>query len=231
MMADLMLEVKNLSGGYDDLIIVKNISLNVYSGQVVSVTGRNGVGKSTLMKLISGSLKLSDGTVFVLNQDVRSIAKHKRLKMGVSYAPQESIVFDELSLEENLTLHYEGTDLESYDEVFKYFPRLKERLGQRAGTLSGGEKKLLSFSRVIAEPTKMVLLDEPTEGVQSDNIELMAEIIIKEKAKGRGFLIVDQNLTFLEKFNDVIHLMDHGEAIFKMEGLMFREDIEERITI
>ena len=191
-MTNQILDVKGLSGGYDDLIIVKDITLRVSSGQVVSLTGRNGVGKSTLMKLISGTLKFTNGTVFFLNSDIQKIAKHKRFDLGMSYAPQESIVFDELSLEENLTLHYEDSSLERYERLFKRFPRLEERLAQKAGTLSGGEKKLLSFSRTIAEPTKLVLLDEPTEGVQSDNIDLMSEVINEEKSKGRGFLIVDQ---------------------------------------
>ena len=89
----------------------------------------------------------------------------------------------------------------------------------------------MSFSRVLAEPSKLILLDEPTEGVQSDNIELMAQIIREEKLKGRGFLIVDQNLTFLEAFNDIMHLIDHGEQIFKIEGVDFREEIEARVVI
>ena len=230
-MTNQILDVKGLSGGYDDLIIVKDITLRVSSGQVVSLTGRNGVGKSTLMKLISGTLKFTNGTVFFLNSGIQKIAKHKRFDLGMSYAPQESIVFDELSLEENLTLHYEDSNLERYERLFKRFPRLEERLAQKAGTLSGGEKKLLSFSRTIAEPTKLVLLDEPTEGVQSDNIDLMSEVINEEKSKGRGFLIVDKNLTFLEAFNDIIHLIDHGEQIYKTEGVNFRKEIESRIVI
>tara|TARA_B110000438_G_scaffold303453_1_gene365002 strand:- start:192 stop:884 length:693 start_codon:yes stop_codon:yes gene_type:complete len=230
-MMNQILEVKNLSGGYDDLIIVKDITLGVSLGQVVSLTGRNGVGKSTLLKLISGTLKSSNGKVLFLKSEIQKIAKHKRFDLGMSYAPQENIVFDELSLEENLTLHYEDSSLERYERLFKSFPRLEERLTQKAGTLSGGEKKLLSFSRAIAEPTKLVLLDEPTEGVQSDNIDLMSEVINEEKSKGRGFLIVDQNLTFLEAFNDIIHLIDHGEQIYKTEGINFRKEIESRIVI
>ena len=134
-MTNQILDVKGLSGGYDDLIIVKDITLRVSSGQVVSLTGRNGVGKSTLMKLISGTLKFTNGTVFFLNSDIQKIAKHKRFDLGMSYAPQESIVFDELSLEENLTLHYEDSSLERYERLFKRFPRLEERLAQKAGTL------------------------------------------------------------------------------------------------
>ena len=145
--------------------------------------------------------------------------------------PQERIVFDNLSVKDNLTLHYPDTHLDRYSNLFENFPRLHERLGQRAGTLSGGEKKLLSFIRAIAEPSNLVLLDEPTEGVQSDNIELMAQVICSQKSQGRGFLVVDQNLTFLELITDTIHLIDHGEQVYKTDNKRFRVEIETRISI
>ncbi len=226
-----MLDIKGLSGGYNDLIVVRGISLHVSEGETVSVTGRNGVGKTTLMRLLSGSLPCSGSVVNFLGTDMINLAEHKRFALGISYAPQERIIFDDLSVEDNLTLHYQDTDLNRYDSYFEKFPRLRDRLKQRAGTLSGGEKKLLSFTRAVAEPTRLVLLDEPTEGVQSDNIELMAQIISDEKNKGRGFLIVDQNLTFLENITDTIHLMDHGEQIYQANGVNFRTEIESRISI
>ena len=226
-----MLDIKGLSGGYNDLIVVRGISLHVSEGETVSVTGRNGVGKTTLMRLLSGSLPCSGSVVNFLGTDMINLAEHKRFALGISYAPQERIIFDDLSVEDNLTLHYQDTDLNRYDSYFEKFPRLRDRLKQRAGTLSGGEKKLLSFTRAVAEPTRLVLLDEPTEGVQSDNIELMAQIISDEKNKGRGFLIVDQNLTFLENITDTIHLMDHGEQIYQSNGVNFRTEIESRISI
>lgn len=226
-----MLEVENLSGGYNDLIVVRDISLDVSEGETVSITGRNGVGKTTLMRLLSGSLSSAGGIVNFLGTDMINLAEHKRFSLGISYAPQERIIFDDLSVEDNLTLHYQDTDLDRYNNYFEKFPRLRERLKQRAGTLSGGEKKLLSFTRAVAEPTRLILLDEPTEGVQSDNIELMAQVISDEKNKGRGFLIVDQNLTFLEAITDTIHLMDHGEQIYQANGINFRADIESRISI
>ena len=226
-----MLDIKGLSGGYNDLIVVRGISLHVSEGETVSVTGRNGVGKTTLMRLLSGSLPCSGSVVNFLGTDMINLAEHKRFALGISYAPQERIIFDDLSVEDNLTLHYQDTDLNRYDSYFEKFPRLRDRLKQRAGTLSGGEKKLLSFTRAVAEPTRLVLLDEPTEGVQSDNIELMAQIISDEKNKGRGFLIVDQNLTFLEDITDTIHLMDHGEQIYQANGVNFRTEIESRISI
>ena len=230
-MSNPILEIENLSGGYGDLVVVRDISLSVWEGHAISLTGRNGVGKTTLMRLISGSLPLAGGTVRFLGTSIGGIAEHKRFALGISCAPQERIVFDGLTVEDNLTLHYQESDLERYANLFEKFPRLHERLGQRAGTLSGGEKKLLSFTRAIAEPTRLVLLDEPTEGVQSDNIKLMAQVITEEKTKERGFLIVDQNLTFLEAITDTIHLIDHGEQIYQTDEASFRAAIESRISI
>ncbi|SVA04465.1 uncharacterized protein METZ01_LOCUS57319 [marine metagenome] len=183
------------------------------------------------MRLISGSLPCSSGELKFLGSNIVQSGGHKRFSTGMSYAPQENIVFDDLTVEENLTIHYRDSSLDRYNALFEKFPRLNERLAQRAGTLSGGEKKLLSFSRVIAEPTQLVLLDEPTEGVQSENMYLMGQVINEEKSKGRGFLIVDQNLTFLEAFTDTIHLIDHGEQIFQTEGNKFRTEIESLIAI
>ena len=230
-MTSSLLAIKNLSGGYGDLLVIRSVSLSVLSGRAISITGRNGVGKSTLMRLISGSLPCSSGELKFLGSNIVQSGGHKRFSTGMSYAPQENIVFDDLTVEENLTIHYRDSSLDRYNALFEKFPRLNERLAQRAGTLSGGEKKLLSFSRVIAEPTQLVLLDEPTEGVQSENMYLMGQVINEEKSKGRGFLIVDQNLTFLEAFTDTIHLIDHGEQIFQTEGNKFRTEIESLIAI
>ena len=230
-MTEKALEVDNLSGGYGDLKVVKEISLDVYEGSANGVTGRNGVGKTTFLKLICGALPLFGGHVRLYGRIINRLPSHSLFQLGISYAPQESIVFDGLTVQENLTLHYSSSNLDRYTYVFKKFPRLKDRLQQKAGTLSGGEKKLLSFSRAVSEPTKLVILDEPTEGVQSDNIILMAQVINEEKVKGRSFLIVDQNITFLEAFSDRVHLFDHGEQTYHTDGPNFRNDIEKRILI
>lgn len=230
-MRELILEVRGLSGGYGDLVVVRDISLNVRNGIVISITGRNGVGKTTLMRLISGSLPLNSGEIHFLGKKINGVAEHERFALGISYAPQERIVFDGLTVEDNLTLHYQESGLKRYSDLFDKFPRLHERLEQRAGTLSGGEKKLLSFTRVVAEPTRLVLLDEPTEGVQEDNIQIMVKVITEEKNKGRGFLIVDQNLTFLEAITDTIHLIDHGEQVYQTDEPDFRLEVESRISI
>ena len=230
-MSDNVIQIEGVTGGYGDLIVVRDISFNVRAGETISITGRNGVGKTTFIKILSGSLPLSGGKIEFRGVNLSNMAEHKRFNLGISYAPQERIVFDDLSVEDNLTLHYQETDLDRYEDFFDKFPRLKERLKQRAGTLSGGEKKLLSFTRAVAEPTELVLLDEPTEGVQFDNINHMSQIISNECSKGRAFIVVDQNLSFLESITDAVHLIDHGEQIYYTDEKDFRPEIESRISI
>jgi len=227
-----LLSVENLSGGYGDIIVVNDLSLTLPKGQTACVTGRNGVGKSTLMRLITGSLKPASGRVMFGGQNLIGAPAHGRARQGMGYAPQEGVVFDTLTVAENLTLHHRNRSLERYADLFKAFPRLPDRLAQRAGTLSGGEKKILSFCRTLAENTALVILDEPTEGVQPENIALMAEAINRGKAAGRTFLIVEQNLSMIEAVADQALLMDHGECIYTHSGTEnLRAELAQRLKI
>ena len=227
-----LLKVEGLSGGYGDVTVVRDVSVTVDGGQAVFVTGRNGVGKSTLVKLIAGQLGLGNGSIAMAGRDVTTLPAHGRRQSGIGYAPQEGVVFDDLPIFENLTLHYPDRDLDRYRDLFRLFPRIEERLLQTAGTLSGGEKKILSFCRALAEETPLVILDEPSEGVQPENIDRMAGVILNEKARGRSFLIVEQNLTLVEQAADHVYLLDHGECVFetgRSENL--REVLSKRLQI
>ena len=140
-------------------------------------------------------------------------------------------MFDELTVAENLVLHHRDGSLRRYEALFEHFPFLGERLGQRAGTCSGGEKKILSFCRAFAEDTALVVLDEPTEGVQPENIARMAEAL-ETAAPGRAFLIVEQNLNFIERTADRVHLLDHGECVFEAASRPgLREELAARLRI
>ncbi|WP_375589487.1 ATP-binding cassette domain-containing protein [Hoeflea alexandrii] len=227
-----LLSIENLTGGYGEIVIVTGLSLVLLQGQALCMTGRNGVGKSTLVRLVTGSLKPASGRVVFEGEDLTFAPAHGRARQGMGYAPQEGVVFDTLSVAENLTLHHRHRSLERYKELFAMFPRLPDRLGQRAGTLSGGEKKILSFCRALAEDTRLVILDEPTEGVQPENIALMAEAINRAKAAGRSFLIIEQNLSLVEAVADQAALMDHGECIYTHSGTInLRTELAERLKI
>lgn len=232
MSGEALLSVETLSGGYGEIIIVNDLSLSLANGQAVCVTGRNGVGKSTLARLVTGALKPASGRVMFVGEELTFAPSHGRARQGMGYAPQEGVVFDALSVAENLTLHHRNRSLERYADLFVMFPRLPERLAQRAGTLSGGEKKILSFCRALAEDTRLVILDEPTEGVQPENIALMAEAINRAKSDGRGFLIIEQNLSLVEAVADHAVLMDHGECIYTHSGTEnLRTELAERLKI
>jgi branched-chain amino acid transport system ATP-binding protein len=227
-----LLSIENLTGGYGEIVIVSNLSLSLLQGQALCVTGRNGVGKSTLVRLVTGALRPASGRVVFEGADLTFAPAHGRARQGMGYAPQEGVVFDTLSVAENLTLHHRDRSLDRYRELFAMFPRLPGRLGQRAGTLSGGEKKILSFCRALAEDTRLVILDEPTEGVQPENIALMAEAINRAKAAGRGFLIVEQNLSLVEAVADEAALMDHGQCIYTYSGAVnLRAELSSRLKI
>jgi ABC-type branched-subunit amino acid transport system ATPase component len=227
-----LLLVDNLSGGYGEIIVVSDLSLTLSRGQVVCISGRNGVGKSTLVRLITGSLKPASGNLVFDRQDLTYAPAHSRARQGMGYAPQEGVVFDTLSVVENLTLHHRDRSLERYASLFAAFPRLSDRLAQRAGTLSGGEKKILSFCRALAEDTALVILDEPTEGVQPENIALMAEAINSGKEAGRAFLIVEQNLRLVEAVADKALLIDHGECVYTHFGTEnLRRELAQRLQI
>lgn len=209
-----VLSIDALSGGHGDITVIHRFSAAVAPGELAFVTGRNGVGKSTLVKLVAGHLPVRAGRLTFRGEDLTAAPGHRRRRLGLGYAPQEGIVFDELTVAENLTLQYASRSLDRYEALFARFAFLAERLAQRAGTLSGGEKKILSFCRALAEDTALVILDEPSEGVQAENIARMAAAIREAAAGGRAFLVVEQNLNLVEEVADRVYLLDRGACVY-----------------
>ncbi|MDN8616611.1 ABC transporter ATP-binding protein [Variovorax ginsengisoli] len=201
--------------GYGDTMVLRGLSGSAGPGRVLGVLGRNGVGKTTLMRALAGFLPLREGTLTLGGHDLSQVAPHQRLARGMAYAPQEDVVFGDLSVQENLWLHLDDRDPQRYAACLQAFPRLGERMAQRAGSLSGGERKLLSFTRTMGLRAALSLLDEPTEGVQPENIERMAALLRARKAEGAGFVIVEQNLEFLLAVADDLMAIDHGECLLK----------------
>lgn len=218
--------------GYGDTMVVRGVSGRVGRGKVLGVLGRNGVGKTTLVRALTGFLPVREGEVHWQGRSMKGVAPHARLKRGIAYAPQENVVFGDLSVEENLWLYRQTPDLGVYAAYFDAFPRIRERLAQRAGALSGGERKLLSFVRTLGAGAPLSILDEPTEGVQPENIDRMASCVIKRKSQGASFLIVEQNLSFLEAVADDVLVLNHGECVLTgdMAGLG-RERLEAHLVV
>lgn len=225
-------EFQSITSGYADTVVVREISGHLGSGQVLGILGRNGVGKTTLLKALSGFLPLMGGSVTWQGKNLSTIPSFARLSKGIAYAPQENIVFGDLSVRDNLFLHLSDKKQARYDYLLSKFPRLNERMTQRAGALSGGERKLLSFVRTMGLAMPLSLLDEPTEGVQPENIDLMAALIVERKLQGASFIVVEQNLSFIEKIADNVCVLDHGDLVLEGDIThLGREEIERHLVV
>lgn len=227
-----LLEFEGLVCGYGDTMVLRGLGGVVGPGRVLGVLGRNGVGKTTLMRALTGFLPLREGRVRFDGRDLAAVPPHRRLALGMAYAPQEDVVFGDLSVQDNLWLHLNDREPERYGDCLREFPRLAERLTQRAGSLSGGERKLLSFTRTMGLRAALSVLDEPSEGVQPENIDRMAALVRERKALGASFVIVEQNLEFLLAVADDLMALDHGECLLEGRAADFgREALEAHLMV
>ena len=211
-MSAMRLEFEGLVGGYGEVVVVSGVSGAVAAGEVLCVIGRNGVGKSTLLKMLFGQLLCREGSVRLEGRAIDGVEAAARRALGISYCPQERPVFDDLSVRDNLTLMRADRGLTAFIPLFARFPILERRLKQHAGTLSGGEKKILSFARGLAEAQPLLLLDEPSEGVQWENIVHMAASIETAKRAGTALVVVEQNLAFAELIADRYLVIEQGRV-------------------
>jgi urea transport system ATP-binding protein len=193
-----LLETKNLSVFYDEICVCQGVSLQVDAGEAVCLLGRNGVGKTTLLKCLMRHLPCRQGAITFDGRDVTGLKPYEMARLGVGYVPQGRMIFPDLSVRDNLKLGTmararNGGDIPEI--VFEYFPRLKERLGQRGGTLSGGEQQMLAVGRALASVPKLVLLDEPSEGLSAAATHELIEVLLRlRREMGMSILLVEQNL-------------------------------------
>lgn len=210
-----MLNVEGLKSGYQRVQILHGVTLNIDEGEIVSVIGRNGVGKSTFMKTVIGIIPAAEGKIFFQNEDISRQKAHLRAKLGIGYVPQGHGIFPFLSVEENLKMGRmiapspSGED--RMEHVYHYFPKLKDRRRQLAGTMSGGEQAMLSIGRVLVGNPSLLLLDEPSEGVQPNIVELMGEIVkqISEEMK-LTVLMVEQHMGLMQQISQRAYVMNKG---------------------
>jgi len=218
-----LLSFAGVTGGYGATTVVRGVGGAVAAGEACCVLGRNGVGKTTLMRLLTGHLPLQSGTVDFAGRSLDGLAPDRRHRLGLVYCPQERPVFDNLSVRDNLGL-MEPFDAHRHAPLLAAFPILEARMDQSAGTLSGGERKILSFVRGVAETGQLLLLDEPSEGVQQENVERMAGFLHEAKAAGRALLVVEQNLAFAREIADRVMVMDHGAVVLAGAAADITED-------
>ncbi len=209
------LEVADLCGGYDDTLVHRGISFTLGKGEVLGVLGRNGTGKTTLARMIAGLLPLTGGSIRLEGVELADLPPWERRKRGIGYLPQSDLAFDTLTVAENLALIEHAPDTSA---MRRRFPRIWERLHQEAGSMSGGERKILGFVRALLEQTGIVVLDEPSEGVQQENILHMDDVILEECAKGRSFILIEQNVAMLERIAGQVIGFDNNGISYRAQG-------------
>ncbi|MGY6537136.1 MAG: ABC transporter ATP-binding protein [Pararhodobacter sp.] len=209
-----MLSLRDISVGYGDTLVLRDVSLALQPGQVLGVIGRNGTGKSTLARLIGGELRPATGQITLEGRDIAAMPPWVRARAGIAVMPQTDMVFDALTVAENLAL-MGRVDL---GEAGERFPRITERLTQLAGSMSGGERKILGFVRAMLAPARLVVLDEPSEGVQAENIAHMQALVAAARVRGVAVVLMEQNIAMVEALADVVIGLDSGGIIYHATG-------------
>lgn len=213
-----MLQCKDIRSGYGHLPVLHGVDLEVSAGEVVAVLGRNGVGKTTLLKTLAGALALRSGRLDLDGEDVSRLVAHRRARAGIAHVPQGRGIFGRLTVEENLTVGTRAAGSRArktvLDEVFSFFPVLRDRRGETAGNFSGGQQQQLAIARALCGAPKVLLLDEPSEGIQPNIVHEIGTLIPKlAQQYGIAVLLVEQNLDLVAHAATRCLFMDKGRIV------------------
>jgi ABC-type branched-subunit amino acid transport system ATPase component len=211
-----ILAVQGLNVSYGESKVLFDADLHVSQGQVVTCVGRNGAGKTTLLKTIAGFLKPTAGSITFNNMDIIGLRSYDIAKMGLKYIPQDKKVFSDLTVRENLELGSYATKDFNWDPVTDHFPKLKNLMDRKAGFLSGGERQMLMIGRAILGNPKVLLIDEPTEGL-APSIVAHLRGAFKDLSKKSALVIVEQNLPLVCAISDKIYALKEGRIVAKLE--------------
>lgn len=226
-----MLNIENLQAYYGDSRILNDVSLSVAPRQVVCLLGRNGVGKTTLMKTVMGVVKPRQGTIVLDGENITSYQPNQRAWAGIGYVPQGRGIFPHLTVYENLLMGFEANrsykfDQAALDEMFQVFPVLKTMRQRVAGTLSGGQQQQLAIARALVRSPKLLLLDEPTEGIQPSIMLEIEEVILSlQEQKHISILVVEQFLDFALAIADYFYVMETGAIVAQGKIDQFTDEI------
>jgi len=210
-----LLELHNVHTYYGESYVLKGVDLNLERGSVVAVLGRNGVGKTTLIRTIMGLTPARQGTIVYQGTEISALPTYRIARMGIGLVPQGRHLFSSLTTKENMTVAMRSTGSRSgsLEKVVSRFPNLKERLQTRAVRLSGGEQQILAFGRALAGEPTLLLLDEPTEGLAPLLVTEIGNFIREIRQQGISILIVEQSLPFVLKIADVAYIMSKGVIV------------------
>ncbi|MBI3330009.1 MAG: urea ABC transporter ATP-binding subunit UrtE [Nitrospinae bacterium] len=227
-----MLTIQGISVGYGESQILRNVHLHVPQGRVVCLMGRNGVGKTTLLKSVMGLLPPWVGTIVLDGQDITRLKPEQRARRGIGYVPQGREIFPQLTVLENLRiglLGKKGGNGRVPDEVFQLFPALRRMLDRKGGFLSGGEQQQLAIARALVTAPRLLLLDEPTEGIQPSIILEIEAVIEQIKARGNiSILLVEQYLEFAWRLADAYSIMEKGAIVAEGKTAELTEEVVKR---
>ena len=225
-MSSALLSLQNLVGGYGSGDILQGVTLEIWPGEIVATIGRNGVGKSTLMKAIIGLLPIRRGSIYLRGESITRLRADQRAKLGIGYVPQGREIFPELTVEENLMMGETINGAKSalrYDLVYEYFPVLRERRRQVAGTFSGGQQQMLAIGRALVGAPTLLLLDEPSLGIQPNIIQEIGEALVRLNGEEKiAILLVEQNMRLIEHVAVRAYAMDKGRIIVSLTREMLK---------
>ena len=214
-----MLSVSQLQAGYNETMILRNVTLEIPKGKIVGLLGRNGVGKTTLAKVLMGLLPVTNGTIQFDGKEWRKERPEHRARAGVAYVPQGREIFSDLTIKENLLLGMEALPKSERSatipsEIFTWFPVLEEMINRKGGDLSGGQQQQLAIARAIISNPKVLLLDEPMEGIQPSIVQLIQDVLIKiSREKEMSILLIEHSLDVVLSCADQFYILDRGRMV------------------
>ncbi|NIZ61509.1 ABC transporter ATP-binding protein [Sedimentitalea sp. CY04] len=223
-----MLEINDIQVAYGRVQALFGVSLTAKPGEILCILGRNGAGKTTIMKSIMGLLPLKSGSIHLDEEDISALPAHKIPTRRVGYVPQGRRLFSELTVAENIEMGMmtckSGEDTREW--VLEIFPRLRERLQQQANTLSGGEQQMLATARALCLRPKVLLLDEPTEGLQPSMIEQIRQVVVRMRDEGVAVILVEQRVDAVLSIADTVAFIEHGQTRETLNASELRDDPE-----
>jgi branched-chain amino acid transport system ATP-binding protein len=230
-----MLRIENLQAWYDQSHVIQGISLTVNAGEIVTLMGRNGAGKTTTLRTLMGLLLKRKGHASINGKEFLELPAYERFHLGIAYVPEDRRIVPGLTVKENLELGMiaqksKGNIQSMLDEVAETFPRLTERLHQDGTSMSGGEQQMLAIARAMVAKPKIILLDEPSEGIMPVLVEEMFTLFTKMKQAGMTILLVEQNVQKALGISDRAYILDQGKIVFEdsAKALLNNDEIQQK---
>ena len=221
-----MLKLEGVSAAYGPVQVLYDVGLEAHAGEVLCLLGRNGAGKTTTLKAILGLVSRSAGKVLLDGEDISALPAHEAPKHGIGYVPQGRRLFADMTVAENIEigLMTRGRDRATREKVLELFPRLQERLDQRAETLSGGEQQMLAMARALCLEPSVLLLDEPTEGLQPSMIKIIRDVVATMRDQGVAIILVEQHIDAVLALADHVLFIENGRSRERVTAATLKEN-------